>query len=99
MLKFWVYVIFLVLLAAFGLTVGSANDTKVTFDFLFIKADVTVAFVLVIGIVFGLLMGLYISLLMCFRFWHQAHAAKAALKAYRKEVSKEQKEQTGADAS
>ncbi|MCR5535942.1 MAG: LapA family protein [Succinivibrio sp.] len=89
MLKFWIYAIFLILLAVIGLAIGSANDSQVTFDFLLLKTDVTVAFVLVVGIIFGVLLGFYISLLVCFKYWRQAHSAKAALNRYLKEQKKE----------
>ena len=93
MLKFWIYTIFLIALAVIGLALGSANDSQVTFDFLLLKVNVSLAFVLVVGIVFGVILGLYIALLVCFKFWRQARNAKSALNHYIKEHKKEQKAQ------
>ncbi len=85
MLKFWIYIIFLAVLAAIGLAIGSANDTVVSFDFMVVKADVSVATVLVLGVAFGLVVGIWLSLMMCFRFWRSARAANSALAALKKE--------------
>ncbi len=93
MLKFWIYTLFLIVLAVVGLALGSANDGQVTFDFLLLKVEVSLAFVLVVGIIFGVLLGFYIALLVCFKFWRQARSAKAALNHYLKEQKKEQKAQ------
>ncbi|HAR79372.1 MAG TPA: hypothetical protein DCR21_00935 [Succinivibrionaceae bacterium] len=93
MLKFWLYLIFLVVLVVIGLTIGSANDAAVTFDFLVAKADLTVASVLVIGVIFGFVIGLYVSSMICFKFWRNAHSAKVALNRYKKEAERKQKQE------
>lgn len=85
MIKFWIYLIILVLIAVVGLAIGAANDSRIAFDFLIAKSEVSVAFVLVVGIIFGLLLGLYMSALICIRFWCQTRAAKAALSRYKKD--------------
>lgn len=43
MIKFWFYVVVLLILAVLGLAVGSANDTFISFDFLFVKKEISVA--------------------------------------------------------
>ena len=53
MIKFWFYAIVMLLLIFIGLTVGSANDSMIVFDFLIVKANISVATVLVIGVGFG----------------------------------------------
>ena len=41
MIKFWFYFIVLLFLAVLGLAIGSANDSKIMFDFLFVKQEIT----------------------------------------------------------
>ena len=84
MIKIWIYAIVLVLLAAIGLALGSGNGEIVTFDYLLCKARMPVSSVLVIGVIFGMLCGFYLSLVFCFRQWRQARAARSELKAARK---------------
>ena len=48
MIKFWFYLVVLLILAVLGLAVGSANDTLISFDFLFVKKEISVATVLVL---------------------------------------------------
>ena len=59
MIKFWFYAIVMLLLIFIGLTVGSANDSMIVFDFLIVKANISVATVLVIGVGFGFVLGVY----------------------------------------
>ena len=88
MLKFWLYIIVLVLLCVLGLTIGSANESIVTFDFLFVKADLSLAMVMVVGLVIGILVGLYISLWFSLKMWTRACGAKAEAKRAKKEAQK-----------
>ncbi|MBU3845151.1 MAG: DUF1049 domain-containing protein [Candidatus Anaerobiospirillum pullicola] len=88
MLKFWLYVIVLVILCVLGLTVGSANESLVTFDFLFVKLQLSLGMVMVVGIVIGIIVGLYISLLFSLKMWAKAQGAKSEAKRYKREASK-----------
>ena len=67
MIKFWFYLVVLLILAVLGLAAGSANDTLISFDFLFVKKEISVATVLVIGVIFGFILGVYASLLLCLK--------------------------------
>lgn len=87
MLKFWLYVIVLVLLCVLGLTVGSANESMVTFDFLVVKMQLSLGMVMVAGIVLGVLIGLYISLLFSFRMWSKASGAKSEARELQRQVN------------
>ena len=62
MLKFWIFVIIAADLAVLGLCLGSANDARVVFDFLFVKTELTLAQVFVYGAAFGLAIGLILCL-------------------------------------
>ncbi len=88
MLKFWLYIIVLILFCVLGLTIGSANESIVTFDFLFVKADLSLAMVMVVGIVVGIIIGLYISLVFTMKMWARAHSAKSEAKKVKKEAKK-----------
>lgn len=88
MLKFWLYIIVLVLLCVLGLTIGSANESIVTFDFLFVKADLSLAMVMVVGLVIGIVVGLYISLFFSLKMWARARGAKSEAKRAKKEAQK-----------
>lgn len=88
MLKFWLYIIVLILLCILGLTIGSANEAMVTFDFLFVKADLSLAMVMVVGIVVGIIIGLYISMLFSVKMWARAQGAKSETKRIKKEAQK-----------
>ena len=88
MLKFWLYIIVLVLLCVLGLTIGSANESIVTFDFLFVKADLSLAMVMVVGLVIGIVVGLYISLFFSLKMWARACGAKSEAKRAKKEAQK-----------
>ena len=57
MIKFWFYLVVLLFLAILGLAVGAANDSQIFFDFLFVKKEISVATVLVIGVIFGFILG------------------------------------------
>lgn len=87
MLKFWLYVIVLVLLCVLGLTVGSANESMVTFDFLVVKMQLSLGMVMVAGIVLGVLIGLYISLLFSFKMWSKASGAKSEARELQRQVN------------
>ena len=86
MIKFWFYVSVLLVLAVFGLAVGSANDTLISFDFLFVKKEISVATVLVIGVIFGFILGVYASLLLCLKMWYRAKKAKLSLNKVQKQL-------------
>lgn len=91
MLKFWINLIVIVVIASFGLAIGSANDSTVFFDFLIIKADVSLATVLVVGVILGFILGLLGSLLLILKYWNRARSARSSLSKIRKEeLRKEQ---------
>ena len=94
MIKFWFYFIVLLFLAVLGLAIGSANDSKIMFDFLFVKQEITVATVLVIGVFFGFILGVYASLLLCIKLWFKANIAKASLNRLKKQALAEQNQET-----
>lgn len=91
MVKFWIYAVILVILAALGMVVGAANDAKVTFDFLIVSVEVSLAGVFVMGSLFGLLIGLYVAVVCSLKFWRKAAHVKSELKASQKETEKAQK--------
>lgn len=101
MLKFWLYMIVLVLLCALGLTIGSANETVVTFDLLIVKQQMSLAMVMVIGIALGVLVGLYISLLFNIKMWSRASKVKAENSSLKRRINmiKEQREKEKAEAA
>ena len=86
MIKFWFYLVALLILAVFGLAVGSANDTLISFDFLFVKKEISVATVLVIGVIFGFILGVYASLLLCLKMWYRAKKAQLSLNKAKKQL-------------
>lgn len=86
MIKFWFYVIVFVFLAVVGLAIGSANDATVAFDFLIGKQEISVASVLVIGVIFGFVLGVYASLLLCIKLWVKANVAKVSLAKLQKQA-------------
>ena len=91
MLKFWINLIVIVVIASFGLAIGSANDSTVFFDFLIVKADVSLATVLVVGVILGFILGLLGSLLLIVKYWNRARSARSSLSKMRKEeLRKEQ---------
>lgn len=91
MLKFWINLIVIVVIASFGLAIGSANDSTVFFDFLIIKADVSLATVLVVGVILGFILGLLGSLLLILKYWNRTRSARSSLSKMRKEeLRKEQ---------
>lgn len=93
MLRFWLYVIVLAILCVIGLTIGSANDVVVDFDFIFVKAQLSLAMVFVIGLIVGILIGLYLALLICLKFYMEARKARSELKHLKKSIAKDQKQQ------
>ncbi len=88
MIKFWFYFIVLIFLVILGLAIGSANDSAVIFDFLFVKKEISVATVLIIGVGFGFLLGVYASLILCVKLWFKATHAKSSLNKMKKEQNK-----------
>lgn len=88
MVKFWLYVIVLVVLCVLGLSVGSANESQVTFDFLIVKLQLSLGMVMVVGIVLGILIGLYISLLFSVRMLARASSAKAEASRLQRQLNK-----------
>ncbi|MCI6797318.1 MAG: LapA family protein [Succinatimonas sp.] len=87
MLKKWLYAAILLVLFAIGLALGAFNDTAVDFDFLFVKAQMPLGMILIIGVFFGFVLGIYMSFLMCFKYWRQSRQAKAQLRKALKENS------------
>lgn len=88
MLKFWLYIILLILFIVLGLTIGSANDSIVTFDFLFVKTELSLAMVMVIGLIVGIIVGIYLSLIVIMRMWAKTRVTKAELKRFKKVADK-----------
>ena len=88
MIKFWINLVLIVLIVAVGLAIGAANDSSVFFDFLVVKADVSLATVLVVGVVFGFVLGLLGSILLILKTWNQARIARSNLAKLNKEVAK-----------
>ncbi len=88
MLKFWLYAIIIVIVAVIGLGLGSANDSVVAFDFLFVKLEMSLAMVLVAGIVIGLLVGFLASFGFCIKMWRRAHKAQSESRRLKKEHEK-----------
>ena len=76
----WIYIIVLVLFCASGLTVGAKNSSMVTFDFLLFRAEISLAMVMVTGIVIGVLFGVYLSLLFSCRAWARTLRAQAEIR-------------------
>ncbi|MGN0901679.1 MAG: LapA family protein [Succinivibrio sp.] len=85
MLKFWLYFFVLIFLVIVGLAIGAANDSIVSFDFLVAKKEVSIATVLVVGIVFGFILGIYSCLLLCLKLWFKARVKDSAVKKLRKQ--------------
>ncbi len=92
MLKFWLYILVLILVCILGLSIGSANDSVVTFDFLIIKTELSLAMVLVVGVVIGVLIGLYISSLLCLKMWLKARRGRAELKKQLQQLQQQTRE-------
>lgn len=86
MIKFWFYIAVLLILAVIGLAIGSANDSLVSFDFLFVKKEISVASVLVLGVGFGFILGVYSSCLLCIKLWYKAKIAKLSLGKLKKQI-------------
>ena len=84
MIKFWFYLVVLLILAVLGLAVGSANDTLISFDF--VKKEISEATVLVIGVIFGFILGVYASLLLCLKMWYRAKKAQLSLNKAKKQL-------------
>ncbi|MBU3827023.1 MAG: DUF1049 domain-containing protein [Candidatus Anaerobiospirillum merdipullorum] len=90
MLKFLLYILVLIVIAVLGLTIGSANETVVAFDFLFVKANLSLGMVLVIGIICGIVIGLYIASLFCLKVWFKAHGSRVEVKRLRRQEQQRQ---------
>ncbi len=84
MLKFWLYILVLIVICILGLSIGSANDMTVTFDFLIVKTELSLAMVLVVGVIIGIIIGLYIASLFCLKLWIKARGSKAEVKRLHK---------------
>lgn len=80
MLKFWLYVLVLVVFCVLGLTIGSANESMVTFDFLFVQAQLSLGMVMVVGIIVGIVIGIYLSLFFILKMWGKTLSAKAEVR-------------------
>ena len=93
MIKFWIYLFIFFLLALFGLMVGSANDGRVFFDFLFVKKEVSIATILIIGVLFGFALGLYSMSFLALKLYVKNKILSSQLKKSKKEVEKHQDEQ------
>lgn len=91
MIKFWFYAFVMLFLVIIGLAIGSANEAMITFDFLIVKTKITVATVLVIGVGFGFLLGVYASLLLCIKLWFKAKLAQVSLNKLKKQVESNEK--------
>ena len=87
MIKFWFYIIVFVCFAVVGLAIGSANDDIVTFDFLMGKSQLSVASVLVVGVIFGFIVGVYASLWLCIKLWVKANLAKSQASKLSKQLA------------
>ncbi|SPT68416.1 Predicted membrane protein [Anaerobiospirillum thomasii] len=96
MLKFSLYIVIFAVVFFWGLAVGSANGTVVSFDFLFLKTDLSVSAVFAVGIGVGILLGIYASLLFCLRVWRNAHQVKSEFKRYKKSEHKQLKTEQNA---
>ena len=55
-------------------------------DFLFVKKEISVATVLVIGVIFGFILGVYASLLLCLKMWYRAKKAQLSLNKAKKQL-------------
>ena len=87
MIKFWFYIIVFVCLAVVGLARGSAHDASVTVDFLMGKSQLSVASVLVVGVIFGFIVGVYASLWLCIKLWVKANLAKSQASKLSKQLA------------
>lgn len=85
MLKFWLYILVLIAVCILGLSIGSANDVPVTFDFLFVKTEISLGMVLVIGIIAGMVIGLYMASWFCLKVWFKSRGSKATAKRLQKQ--------------
>ena len=92
MLKFWLDILVLIIMCILGLSIGSANDAVVSFDFLIVKTQLSLAMVLVVGVIFGIVIGLYISSFFCFKVWLKARGSKAEVKRMRRQEQQLQKQ-------
>ncbi|MBO8415229.1 MAG: DUF1049 domain-containing protein [Proteobacteria bacterium] len=88
MLKFWLYILVLLVICVLGLSIGSANEALVSFDFLIVKTEMSLAMVLVVGVVFGIIIGLYISSIFCLKVWFKARSSHAQVKKLKKQEQK-----------
>ncbi len=99
MIKFWINLTVIAVIVCFGLAIGAANDGLVPFDFLVVKAEVTLASVLVVGVCFGFALGALGSILFFLKLWNEHRKTRSELnkvrkqlRAYEDERKKEQKE-------
>lgn len=89
MLKFWLYVLVLVVLCVLGLTIGSANETMVEFDFLFVQTKLSLGMVMVVGMVVGIVIGIYLSLFFILKMWGKAINAKSEVRKLERVVEEQ----------
>ncbi|HAO91722.1 MAG TPA: hypothetical protein DCQ86_05040 [Succinivibrio sp.] len=59
----------------------------VTFDFLMGKSQLSVASVLVVGVIFGFIVGVYASLWLCIKLWVKANLAKSQASKLSKQLA------------
>ncbi|MGN1281319.1 MAG: LapA family protein [Succinivibrio sp.] len=91
MIRIWFYIALLLILAIIGLAIGSANDSLISFDFLIVKKDISVASVLVIGVSFGFILGVYSSCLLCIKLWYKEKVARLSLGKLKKQMQSAEK--------
>lgn len=85
MLKFSLYLIVFAIVFFWGLAVGASNSALVDFDFLFMKSQMSLSSVFAIGILIGIALGIYISLLFCLKVLKNARNAKSEVKRMKKQ--------------
>ncbi len=73
--------------------VGSANDGQVVFDFLFVKKEVSIATILIIGVLFGFVLGLYSMSFLSLKLYVKNKILNSQLKKAKKEVERLSDEQ------
>ena len=90
MSNFWFYFFILAVFIVLGLAIGASNDSLVMFDFLFVKKEISLASVLVIGLLFGLVLGVYCSMFLTFKLWLQLKVAKTQFNRLKKKTTADQ---------
>ena len=90
MIKFWFYFLILAVFIVLGLAIGASNDSVVMFDFLFVKKEISLASVLVVGLLFGLILGVYCSMFLSVKLWLQLKVAKTQFNRLKKKTTADQ---------